>query len=288
LTKGNIPKNFGESKNKLLILNSKKMNRRNFFKKTAIAGATTLFIPEIVNAAISENTSFNETQQHHFSKGATILFQGDSITDAGRKRGDEDIPNKLSMLGTGYPLFTAASILANHADKELKIYNRGISGNKVFQLAERWEKDCIRLQPNILSILIGVNDYWHTKTNAYQGTIATYEADYRTLLERTIKELPEVKIVICEPFIIHGGSALDNTWESDFAPYRKVAQMLANDFKFTFVPFQSVFNEALKKAPAAYWGPDGVHPSLAGAQLMAQTWLKIMNYDSDPGIIYNP
>jgi lysophospholipase L1-like esterase len=250
------------------------MNRRNFFRKTATAGAAALLIPEIVNAAYSKNAFANTCLQLHLSKYDIILFQGDSITDAGRKWEDENNPNQISMLGTGYPLFTAASILANHAGKELKIYNRGISGNKVFQLVERWEKDCIQLQPNILSILIGVNDFWHTKSHAYEGTVATYENDYRNLLAQTQQDLPEVKIVICEPFIIHGGSALDSTWESDFAPYREVAKAIADDFKLTFVPFQSVFNEALKKAPAAYWGPDGVHPSLAGAQLMAQAWLK--------------
>jgi lysophospholipase L1-like esterase len=252
------------------------MNRRNFFRKTAVTGAATLFIPEIVNAVIPGSASSETNQQYHLSSGETILFQGDSITDAGRKREDENSPNKLSMLGTGYPLFIAASILANYADKEPTIYNRGISGNKVFQLAERWNKDCIDLKPNLLSILIGVNDFWHTKKGDYKGTISTYETDYRDLLVRTQKDLPNIKIVICEPFIIHGGTAIDSTWEADFAPYREVAKAIAQDFNHIFVPFQSVFNEALKKAPAAYWGSDGVHPSLAGAQLMAQEWIEVV------------
>jgi lysophospholipase L1-like esterase len=249
------------------------MNRRNFFKKTAAAGVASLLIPEIINAAMPESSSANRNQRHYLSPGEILLFQGDSITDCGRNRKDEATPNRQSQLGAGYVLFTAANILANHADKHLLLYNRGISGNKVFQLAERWDKDCFDLQPNILSLLIGVNDFWHTKSSGYTGTIETYATDYQDLILKTKKTLPDTKIIILEPFIIHGGTALDNTWENDFAPYRKAAKKIATDNDLTFVPLQSVFNEALKQAPASYWGPDGVHPSVAGAQLMAQAWL---------------
>jgi len=250
------------------------MNRRNFLKKTSAIGATALVLPEIVKAAMPESTSTNAVPRYKMSKGHVILFQGDSITDAGRSRKDEAVPNMPSQFGTGYALFTAASILANHPDDNLILYNRGISGNKVFQLAERWEKDCLALQPDILSILIGVNDFWHTKTGGYTGTVETYVADYRRLISQTKTALPKVKIIILEPFIIHGGTALDDSWENAFAPYRTAAKKIATDNRLIFVPLQSVFNEALKHAPAAYWGPDGVHPSMAGAQLMAQAWLK--------------
>jgi lysophospholipase L1-like esterase len=250
------------------------MDRRDFIKKSAIAGAAGLLIPEATKAAISESSSAGEAQRNRLSTGEIILFQGDSITDKGRSRNDEAIPNHQNQLGGGYVLFTAANILANHAEKELNIYNRGISGNKVFQLAERWKKDCIELNPDILSILIGVNDFWHTKSHDYKGTVTTYATDYDKLIADTKKALPKVKIIILEPFIIHGGTALDDTWESGFAPYRDAAKKIAKDHGLTFVPLQSTFNEALKKAPASFWGPDGVHPSLAGAQLIAQTWVK--------------
>ena len=250
------------------------MNRRNFFKKSALAGVATFSIPKIVKAAIPEVSSLNNADNCPLSKSDVILFQGDSITDGGRNRNRENESNLPAQLGGGYVLYAAANLLANQAGKELEIYNRGISGNKVFQLAERWEKDCIELKPNLLSILIGVNDFWHTKTGSYTGTIVEYETDYRNLLDRTLRALPEIRIVICEPFIIHGGTALDDTWDRNFTPYRETAKALANSFNLTFVPFQSVFNEALKKAPAAYWGADGVHPSMAGAQLMAQAWIK--------------
>ena len=248
------------------------MDRRNFLKKTAVTGATALLLPEIVKAAMPEST--NAAMKYDLSKGDVILFQGDSITDAGRNRRDEAVSNSQPSFGTGYALFAAASILANNPDKELNLYNRGISGNKVFQLAERWEKDCIELKPNILSILIGVNDFWHTKTGGYTGTVETYATDFQNLILQTKNVLPAIKIIILEPFIIHGGTALDDTWEPNFAPYRDAAKKIASDNSLTFIPLQSVFNEALKRAPAAYWGRDGVHPSMAGAQLMAQSWLK--------------
>ena len=250
------------------------MDRRSFFKKTALAGAGAVLIPEILNAAIPEQKETSDVLK--VKNGQVILFQGDSITDAGRKRDDEGIANKQSMLGNGYAMFAAAQLLAENGDKNLQIYNRGISGNKVYQLRDRWEKDCIDLKPNVLSILIGVNDYWHKKKHNYDGDLAKYNADYRDLIAYTQKHVPGIKIIICEPFIIAGGSALDETWENEFAGYRDMAKGIARDFNTSFVPFQKVFNEALKKAPAAYWGGDGVHPSMAGAQLMAQAWLKSM------------
>ncbi|MDR0834093.1 MAG: SGNH/GDSL hydrolase family protein [Candidatus Symbiothrix sp.] len=250
------------------------MNRRNFLKKSVVAGVAAISIPEIVKAAMPATSTVDNADWYSLSKGETILFQGDSITDWRRDKKKEAEVNTSAQLGSGYPLFTAATILANHAAQDLKIYNRGISGNKVYQLAERWDKDCIDLKPNLLSILIGVNDFWHAKLGRYEGTVETYETDYRALLTRTKKALPDVKIVICEPFIVHGGSALDDTWESGFAAYRTVARQLAREFDLTFVPFQAVYNEALTQAGSDYWSTDGVHPSMAGAQLMAQAWIK--------------
>ncbi len=250
------------------------MDRRDFFKKTALAGAGAVMIPEILQAAMPESHHTSESAK--LSDHSIILFQGDSITDAGRNRDTENTPNLPSALGNGYAMFAASSLLANHPDKNLSIYNHGISGNKVFQLQERWEKDCFSLHPDVVSVLIGVNDYWHTKSHGYEGTLATYEADFRNLIADTKKRLPRAKIIICEPFIIAGGTALDDTWEKDFSAYRIAAKKIGMEYQTAFVPFQKIFNEALKKAPASYWGGDGVHPSMAGAQLMAQAWLRVL------------
>jgi lysophospholipase L1-like esterase len=207
--------------------------------------------------------------------GDVVLFQGDSITDAGRDRKREDNANDARALGSGYAFLTATQLLAGRADAGLKIYNRGISGNKVFQLAERWNKDCTALKPNVVSILVGVNDIWHTLNGNYQGTVPIYEKDYRSLLEWTQRDLPEVRLVICEPFVLRCG-AVDDKWFPEFDRYRAVARRVARDFHAVFVPFQAVFDKAVKTAPPEYWAKDGVHPTMAGASLMAQTWLEVV------------
>lgn len=249
-------------------------NRRDFLKRTVLAGAGAMMIPEILQACNLGISNENVASGLKFSPNAVVLFQGDSITDAGRKREDENNANNQKMLGNGYPMFTAAELLSKYAGYNLQIYNRGISGNKVFQLRERWEKDCFSLKPDVLSILIGINDYWHMKKHGYEGTLTKFSADYRDLLTSTKKQLPGVRLVICEPFTIKGGTALDDTWYPEFADYRETVKTLAKEFNAILVPFQSVFDKALEKAPVAYWGADGVHPSMAGAMLMAGAWLK--------------
>lgn len=205
----------------------------------------------------------------------TILFQGDSITDAGRNR-SRYYANNLSGMGNGYVLLAASELLASHPDKDIRIYNRGISGNKVYQLAARWNEDCLQLQPNLLSILIGVNDFWHTLSSGYTGTVTKYEDDYRRLLDTTLQQVPEVKLIIGEPFFVQGGSAISDQWSS-FISYQKAARNIAQAYHASFIPCQSIFDEALKKADVDHWCPDGVHPSMAGCQLMSEAWVKTIN-----------
>ncbi len=204
--------------------------------------------------------------------GSVVLFQGDSITDAGRNRRRKDNANDARAMGYGYPLLAGAHLLAQYCAADLKVYNRGISGNKVFQLADRWDKDCIALKPDVVSILIGVNDIWHKLNGQYDGTIEVYQKDYHALIERTLRELPGVKLVICEPFVLRCG-AVNDKWFPDFDGYRAAAKQVATDFGTVFVPFQSMFDEAVKTTAPNYWAGDGVHPTMAGASLMAQAWL---------------
>ncbi len=208
--------------------------------------------------------------------GSVVLFQGDSITDAGRDRKREDNANDARALGTGYAFLAAAALLADHSEAKLTIYNRGISGHKVFQLAERWDKDCIALKPDVVSILIGVNDIWHALNGQYDGTIEVYERDYRALLERTKRELPGVKLVVCEPFVLRCG-AVNDKWFPEFDGYRAAARRVATAFDAVFVPFQTMFDEAVRTTPPNYWAGDGVHPTIAGAARMAQTWLQAVS-----------
>jgi lysophospholipase L1-like esterase len=242
-------------------------HRRDFLKKAAIGSLAALSLPGIVKAG----TLSQKQRRISLSGNETILFQGDSITDAGRTREVLE-SNHPRGLGSGYAMLASASLLHKRPGMNLSIYNKGISGNKVYQLAERWDADTLALKPNILSILIGVNDYWHTKRD-YKGTVETYRSDYRELLERTQKALPGVKLIIGEPFAIPGVKAVDETWYPDFDGYRAAAKEMADTFSAVFIPYQSIFNQAMKSAPGAYWAHDGVHPSLAGAQLMAIAWL---------------
>ncbi|MGQ9619893.1 MAG: SGNH/GDSL hydrolase family protein [Bacteroidales bacterium] len=244
-------------------------NRRDFIKKAAAGSMAAVNIPKVLYEFPAEARQ----KKIRLEKDNIILFQGDSITDAGRNRQNEGFNNPPS-LGSGYAFLAAAVLLENYASLNLRIYNRGISGNKVFQLAERWDKDCINLKPDVLSIFIGVNDIWHTLSGNYNGTLEKYRNDYIALLERTKTALPSVKLIICEPFAVPGVKAVDDKWYPEFYEYQKVAREVAEKFGAVFVPFQKVFDEALKLAPGVYWTPDGVHPSVAGAQLMAKAWLR--------------
>ena len=231
-----------------------------------------LTIPGIVASAMN----IPQAAKISLQKNDVILFQGDSITDAGRDK-NTTTPNTPQMMGNGYVIQAAGDLLFKHAEKNLSIYNKGVSGNKVPQLADRWETDCINLKPKVLSILIGVNDYWHTKTNNYQGTAKSYEDDYRALLQRTLAVFPDLKLIIGEPFAVNNIRAVDDSWYPEFDKYREVAQKLALEFNAVFIPYQQLINEAQKRAPGMYWTYDGVHVSLAGACLMANAWLEAIS-----------
>ena len=207
-------------------------------------------------------------------KGATILFQGDSITDAGRKKKDP-VANDTASLGRGYPTMLAGALLGTHHELGWKVHNRGISGHKVPDLAKRWQSDAVDLKPSILSILVGVNDIWHKLNGQYKGTVADYETGYAALLDQTLEKIPGVRVVVCEPFVLRTG-AINDRWFPEFDERRAVAKRVADQRKLTFVPFQAMFDSATKSASPSFWAGDGVHPSLAGHALMAATWRRVV------------
>ena len=251
------------------------LSRRSFFAKSAVGAAALASIPAIVSASIPFEGDAKKEKFSIFGKGNTILFQGDSITDAGRDK-EKELPNVARSFGLGYAFLASSALLNALPGKNLTMYNRGISGNKVYQLAERWQKDCLDLKPDVLSILIGVNDYWHKRNGKYDGTVEVYENDYRKLLQETKAKLPNVKLVICEPFYVVNTSAVDETWAAPMKEYQAAAKKIAKEFNALWVPFQKVFDEAVKHAPATYWTGDGVHPAMPGAQLMAEAWLRVV------------
>jgi len=252
---------------------SQNFSRRRFFKSAGIGTAAVAGLPLLTQAC----NPFSEASRIHnyFAEGDVVLFQGDSITDAGRSK-DHELPNNPWSFGVGYANHIASWLLEKMPEMDLSIYNRGISGNKVYQLADRWEKDCLDLEPDVLSILIGVNDYWHFRNGEYKGTPEIYENDFRKLLSRTRDTLPDIKLLICQPFILTGTSAVDDSWLEPFSAYQHAAKMISDEFGAIWVPFQEAFDRAIELAPPEYWAADGVHPSMAGARLMAGTWLEAL------------
>lgn len=236
------------------------MNRRHLLSLAA-TGSAAVLLPRTSAAAAPK-----------LAAGSTILFQGDSITDAGRDRAQEGNANHPGMLGRGYPFHLAGQLLADHASLGLSIYNRGISGNKVPDLDARWRQDCLDLKPTVLSILIGVNDIWHKLNGKYDGTPEAYRDGYAALLKRTQEALPDTTLVICEPFVLRCG-AVNDTWFPEFETRRAFAEEVAKNAGAIWVPFQKAFDEAVANGTEpAYWAADGVHPTQAGHGLMAKVW----------------
>ena len=204
-------------------------------------------------------------------KTTRILFQGDSITDAGRARDANLAPN--TGLGVGYPGLIAATLLNRHPARGYQILNRGISGNRVVDLYARWKADALNLTPDLISILIGVNDTWHEFGSRNGVEVDRYRTVYRMLLEWTRQVLPATRLVICEPFVLPVG-AVNRDWLPEIAARREICAELAQAFDAPLVSFQKLFDEAVKEAPETYWLSDGVHPTLAGHMRMADYWLR--------------
>jgi lysophospholipase L1-like esterase len=248
-------------------------SRREFVQTgVGLSAAGLAAMASVNNLLAADRQTKRKSGKSLIQSGDTILFQGDSITDAGRKR-DVLTANSDAGIGRGYAWLVAAQLLINRPDANLKIFNRGNSGNKVYQLAERWEADCLDLKPDVLSILIGVNDFWHTLDGSYKATVEKYESDYQALVKRTKAALPNLKLVICEPFSLKAGK-VNGKWFPGFDGYRAAAKRVADESGAVFVPFQTMFDAASKIAPPALWAADGVHPTCDGAAIMASFWLK--------------
>ena len=202
----------------------------------------------------------------------TLLFQGDSITDCNRAR-EEMEDTRHTFLGSGYPALLAARIYGEQPEKDWRIFNRGISGNRVVDLYARWKKDALNLRPDVLSILIGVNDTWHEYNSQNGVEVPRYEEFLRRLVTWTQEVLPDVKIVLMEPFVLPFG-AVGEAWPAEIAQRGEVVRKAAADLGAVFVPLQEKFTEKAKQFGMEYWLRDGVHPTYAGHQLIAGQWMK--------------
>ncbi|MFB3894722.1 MAG: SGNH/GDSL hydrolase family protein [bacterium] len=199
---------------------------------------------------------------------ALILFQGDSITDAGRDR------NQSESLGFGYALFTASWFQAQHPEKPVTFLNRGISGDRIRDLQARWTKDCLELKPDIVSILIGINDTWRRYDQNDPTTTEQYEAGYRDIITKTLKL--GTKLILCEPFVLHISEERIR-YREDLNPKIAVVNKLAIEYQTILIPLDKIFQEVSRIRPPSFWAADGVHPTPAGHALIAQHWLKAVS-----------
>jgi lysophospholipase L1-like esterase len=218
-------------------------------------------------------TNFAATNNATFAPEARLLFQGDSITDGGRGRNSD--PNHV--LGHSYAFLIAAKYGAALPERQLTFFNRGISGNKVPDLINRWQKDAIELKPTVVSILIGVNDIWHPLNEGQEVSVEKYEAGYDQLLTETRAALPEAKIILLEPFITPGRATSPkwDVWQEHLKKFQAVVAKLGAKHNAPVVKLQAAFDAACQKAPAEYWVWDGVHPTYAGNQLIADEWVRV-------------
>jgi lysophospholipase L1-like esterase len=200
-----------------------------------------------------------------------ILFQGDSITDGGRCRNYD----QNHVMGHGYQYIVGAKLCADNLDKNIRIYNRGISGNRIADLYGRWKEDTLNLNPSILSILIGVNDAWFAYENNSGSDFIRYEKIYRLMLDEALDNNPSIKLVLMEPFV--GNDFSDKIREDFFRGYIQqlqiVVKKLAKEYGAIFVPLQNMIDTSQKKSKQPLiW--DGVHPTILGHELIARKWLK--------------
>ena len=206
-----------------------------------------------------------------------ILFQGDSITDCGRAR-ENDV-----NVGTGYALLTKSQLGFEHPG-EYEFYNRGISGNKIVDLYARIKRDIINLAPDYISILVGVNDVWHEfDFGGHDGVDADkFEKIYCMLVEEIKAALPNVKIMIMEPFCLQGRGTENtgeqpnkwNMFNEEVKKRAEKAKKVAQEYNLTFVELQNVFNKAAEVKEGTYWLEDGVHPTAMGHELICREWIK--------------
>ncbi len=203
-----------------------------------------------------------------------IVIQGDSITDAGRDRKN---PNSR---GVGYAQMVAGELgVANPG--EYAVYNRGVSGNRIVDLYARIKQDIINLQPDYVSVLIGVNDVWHEYD--YQNGVSPekFEKIYGMLIEELREAVPNVKIMLLEPFIVPGDKTVNTEehpgrWEfmnNGVRAQAAAAKRVAEKYDLPFVPLQEIFDKMDAQVPGD-WTVDGVHPTAAGHMLIQQQWLK--------------
>jgi lysophospholipase L1-like esterase len=211
-----------------------------------------------------------------FPANLRVLFQGDSITDMNRGRTSD--PNHI--LGHSYAFLIAAKYGSSYPERNLIFINRGISGNRVPDLAKRWKADTLDLKPDVLSILIGVNDVGFALRENKPFSIEDYQKTYDQLLADAVEANPRIKFILCEPFILPGKNTTPrwDEWQKAIAAEQGIVEKLATKYRAPLVRLQKLFDAAAKKNVSAdYWIWDGIHPTYSGQQLLADEWVRTFN-----------
>ncbi|MBQ4604488.1 MAG: SGNH/GDSL hydrolase family protein [Clostridia bacterium] len=197
-----------------------------------------------------------------------ILFQGDSITDAGRDRSD------YHNLGEGYPFYAAQYIKEDNPDIDFEFINLGISGDQTKDLVKRLQRDFIDIQPDIVSILIGVNDTWHRALLRKWLGNDVFEANYRKILT-AIKEKTNAKILMLEPFLLYAPDK--EYFRTDLNPKIDIIRKLAKEFADFYIPLDGLFASASIGVEDLHWSEDGVHPNANGAEYIGELYASAIN-----------
>jgi acyl-CoA thioesterase-1 len=201
-----------------------------------------------------------------FGPGQRVLFIGDSITDAGRDRANPD------DLGHGYALIAAALFGARHPEVAARFVNRGIGGDRVRDLRARWAEDCLALAPDVVSVMIGINDTWQRFGGGETTSAEEYEHDYRDILT-SARQRSDARFVLIEPFLLPVTDD-QHAWRADLDPRIAVTRRLAAEFDAALVPADGLFARAAADAGPYTWCTDGVHLTPAGDALLARAWLR--------------
>jgi acyl-CoA thioesterase I len=187
----------------------------------------------------------------------TILFQGDSITDANRLR------LLSNHLGFGF-----VSDVAERWKHQYTFFNRGIAGHRTHDLGKRWETDTLDLQPDILFILIGINDIWHEFKFGLKSNQQEYEHNMITLMEQTLHHLPACRIVLLYPFLLKIGH-YEPRWEQRLLEQHDVLNRLKNQFQLDAINLHRLLTDASLQHDIKDIAPDGVHLGKLGNKIVA-------------------
>ena len=215
------------------------------------------------------------------NKNDTVLFQGDSITDWGRtslwrindKHTKYESSDDVGNHGIGYVSSIIQQFNALYPELNVNFINRGVGGNRTKDLVQRWQKDCIDLKPNVVSILIGINDTWRRYDANDPTTIEQFEKNYRIMLDMIKENLPDTKIIIMEPCLMPTTED-KRLWREDLDEKIQVVRKLSYEYKTEFIPLDGIFHQACNKASYEFFTTDGIHTSYNGSALIAEHWLK--------------